>query len=488
MTLESDGRAARDKQGSSRHALNMVTLYFKDIEVERTFLHENLRHSLPLIRLSLFFAALLYGSFGILDHYVAGPDKETLWLIRFGVVCPMLIACAAATFLPAFERIAQPLLSLSMAVAGYGVVAMTLFGHPPVNSLYYAGLIMVVIYGSTLVRLRFLYSAIISVLLVVSYQVVALGLNPIPHATLISNNFFLVMATAVGVFASYIQELYIRRNWVATQLLTEEKERSEGLLAESQAANHAKSEFLAIVSHELRTPLNAIIGFSEFLKLEMFGPLGSGRYKAYAEDIYASGNHLLEIINDILDLSRAEANKLEVSEDEVMIGDVIDSCLRMLRTKAAEEGVRLSCDSTSIRPKLRADQRLVTQVLINLLSNAIKFTPRGGEVTVLLTMAEDGSCSLTVRDTGIGIAEEHIPRILEPFVQLESSQNRQHEGLGLGLPLVKRIMDLHEGGIEIVSAPNAGTSVTIRFPGTRVIRRQMTHAEPTTWTLRTGNG
>jgi signal transduction histidine kinase len=285
---------------------------------------------------------------------------------------------------------------------------------------------------------------------------------------LLSNNFFLIMASAVGIFASYIQELYIRRAYIYTQLLTEEKERSEFLLDEARAASHAKSEFLAIVSHELRTPLNAIIGFSEFLKMEMFGPLGSARYKSYAEDIHASGEHLLGVIGDILDLSKAEANKLDVNEEEVFLGAAVGGCLRMFRSKAAGEGVRLSTH-LGPWPVLRADERLVKQLMINLISNAIKFTPAGGEVSISTTWEDDGGCVLTVRDTGIGIAEEDIPKVLEPFAQVESATARSHEGLGLGLPLVKKIIDLHGGSLEIKSRLGTGTTVTIRFPEERVL-------------------
>jgi len=449
--------------------LNLFGLYFKNRRVERRYVISNLAKALPLVRISLFFAAILYGTFALLDYIVARENYEQLWFIRFAVVCPILLTVLGLTFLPRiFFKISQVLLSLAMAASGFGIIAMTMVAEPPVNSLYYAGLIMVVIYGSTLVRLRFIHATLIALSLVAAYQYVALHGNPLPRASLVANNFFLVMATLVGIFASYIQELYIRRNWVATELLTREKERADVLLAESQAANHAKSEFLAVVSHELRTPLNAIIGFSEFLKMEMFGPLGSARYRSYAEDIYASGQHLLEIINDILDLSRAEANKLEISEEEFSLDKVLDGIMRMFRNKAAEDGVRLSWSQTG-NVTLLGDQRLVSQAVINLLSNAIKFTGQGGAVTLTTGLDSDsGAFSISVTDTGIGINEEDIPKVIEPFVQVEGSTSRQHDGLGLGLPLVKRIIELHGGRLEIRSVVGQGTEVTLHFPETRV--------------------
>jgi signal transduction histidine kinase len=353
-----------------------------------------------------------------------------------------------------------------MISAGAGVVAMTAITEEPANTYYYAGLIMVVIYGSTLVRLQFVYSALISFALVATYQWVALIYNPISHTILLNNNFFLFMATAVGIFASYIQELYVRLNYVSTRLLIEEQGKSKLLLAKSEAANTAKSEFLAIVSHELRTPLNAIIGFSEFLKMEMFGPLGSERYKSYSQDIYRSGQHLLHIINDILDLSRAEANKLEITEEKFNLAEMVHGCLRMFRNKAAVEGVRFS-HKISEDITVLADQRLMNQVVINLLSNAVKFTSTGGAITVETHCDENDCCSIKVIDTGIGIAEENIAKVLEPFMQVESATVRTQEGLGLGLPLVKRIIDLHGGDVGIVSTLGKGTTVTVSLPGWR---------------------
>jgi signal transduction histidine kinase len=459
MDMESGGE-------SGRFVFSWLTLRYRDRMIERAYAQNDITKSLPLIRLTLFFATVLYASFGVLDYYVTEFALQSVWFIRFILVLPIITTVVIVSFTPIFKKNPQLLLSIMMISTGTGVVGMTAVTHEPASFSYYAGLIMVVIYGSTLVRLQFVYSTLISIALVAAYQWVAIFYNPIPLAILINNNFFLVMATIVGIFASYIQELYVRFNYVSTRLLIEEKGRSEQLLAKSEAANHAKSEFLAVVSHELRTPLNAIIGFSEFLKMEMFGPLGSDRYKSYSEDIYRSGQHLLHIINDILDLSRAEANKLEITEEKFNLRDMIDGCMRMFRNKAAEEGIRLSYEASEDL-NIQADQRLMNQVLINLLSNAVKFTASGGAITVTAFSDEDDRCSIRVSDTGIGIAEENIMRVLEPFIQVESATARSHEGLGLGLPLVKRIMNLHGGTIEIESTLGKGTTVTVTLPGWR---------------------
>jgi two-component system cell cycle sensor histidine kinase PleC len=469
MALVTATRAHDHDRDEARHELNMFTLTFKDKKVEHRYVRDNMSKELPLMRLSLFFAAVLYGAFGILDYYMMPGDYGPAWLIRYGIVCPILLTAFASTYGSIYYfRFSQILLSLCMAICGFGIIAMIAISPPPTNDTYYAGLIMVVFFGAVLVRLRFINASMVSLSLIVSYEIVAIYINPIPLKALVANNAFLVMASLTGHFGSYVQEFFIRRNWASTQMLMRGRE----LLAESQAANHAKREFLAIVSHELRTPLNAIIGFSEFLKMEMFGPLGSERYKSYAKDIYDSGNHLLEIINDILDLSRAEANKLQLTEEDIPLQSILDSNLRMFRKTAASEGVRLKLISGPM-PVLHVDERLMMQVVTNLLSNAIKFTEKGGEIIVSVNATDAGSCKITVSDTGIGIAEQDIPKIIEPFVQVESADTRHHDGLGLGLPLVKRITELHNGQLEITSDLGLGTVVTVLLPAERVVHWDM---------------
>ena len=233
------------------------------------------------------------------------------------------------------------------------------------------------------------------------------------------------------------------------------------------SADQAKAQFLATMSHELRTPLNAILGFSEIMKSETFGPLGNERYLEYSDDIYKSGQHLLSLINDVLDFTRADAGKLQLHDEEVDIEDVIYSAIRMLKQQADTHALKLHIDIAADMPALLADHRRIRQVLLNLLSNAVKFTPDGGDIHISAAV-ENGTAKIRVRDTGIGIAKEDIPVALERFGQIDSDIARKYEGTGLGLPLSKCLMEGHGGTLEIESEPGHGTTVTLTFPPERL--------------------
>ena len=254
--------------------------------------------------------------------------------------------------------------------------------------------------------------------------------------------------------------------------VTELKNRETDLReAKTQAefANRSKSEFLANMSHELRTPLNAIIGFSEMMRLETFGPIGNPRYIEYVRDIHESGTHLLSLINDILDLSKIEAGAFELKEEEVDLAQVVAACRRIIEVRAKEAGLTLDTRLSGKLPKLWSDERAVKQIILNLLSNAVKFTPTGGKVTVRAEIEEDGCFVLSVSDTGIGIDADDIPKVFKPFSQIDGSLSRKHDGTGLGLPLVKSLVEVHGGTIELESELGNGTIITIRFPAERVL-------------------
>src|SRR6185312_10945420 len=227
-------------------------------------------------------------------------------------------------------------------------------------------------------------------------------------------------------------------------------------------------------SHELRTPLNAILGFSDILQSESFGPVGNPRYREYAQSIHASGAHLLGLINDILDLSRLDSGHLELVREPVDLAALAEDCIQDVSALAEREGIALACE---VEPVLViADCRRLKQMLLNLMSNAVKFTPSGGRVT-LAARLDGGGFSIAVSDTGIGMATEHIPKALERFGQVDSSLSRKYEGTGLGLPLTKALAELHGATLAIESEPNAGTTVTIRFPSDAILPRAVQQAQ-----------
>jgi two-component system cell cycle sensor histidine kinase PleC len=239
----------------------------------------------------------------------------------------------------------------------------------------------------------------------------------------------------------------------------------------AQDASRAKSEFIANMSHELRTPLNAVIGFSEIIKDQVLGPVGNERYAEYATDIHQSGTHLLAIINDILDLARVESGKIDLSDQIVRLPEILSFLAALMSESVERAGVTLSIDVPQELPALRADERALKQMLINLLSNSVKFTPIGGEVRVTAHIAPDGDLIIQVKDTGIGISSEDLPRVMEPFGQVEGALSRRHQGTGLGLSLTRSMARQHGGELVLESRLGQGTIATIRLPGERLLGR-----------------
>jgi signal transduction histidine kinase len=225
------------------------------------------------------------------------------------------------------------------------------------------------------------------------------------------------------------------------------------------------------MSHELRSPLNAVIGFAEIMKDELFGPLGGAQYREYAFDIWSSGRHLLDLINDILDLSKIEAGRLELAETRFDLGQTVDACIRLVAGRAQKHEVSVRAALAAAGVTLWADERKFKQVLINLLTNAIKFTKPGGRVTVGVERLGDGRLRVSVADTGIGIAAADIPKALAAFGQVESALSRKYEGTGLGLPLSRALTELHGGALEIESEIGVGTTVAVTLPAHRVVAR-----------------
>ena len=259
-----------------------------------------------------------------------------------------------------------------------------------------------------------------------------------------------------------------------------DRKRTEQTLREAKDAaergNRAKNTFLANISHELRTPLNAIIGFSEMMKHEIFGPLEPANYRTYVDDIHESGMHLLELINDILDMSKAEAGMTDLQESAVDVADIIRTSVRMMTRRAYNAGLAVEEDLPERLPMLLADERRVRQIVLNMLSNAVKFTDDGGRISVGARIDSDGCYQIQIADSGIGMTAEDLVRVMEPFVQADTRLSRKYEGSGLGLPLTKALIVAHGGTLTLASEPGKGTTATVTFPPARVLAADMSAA------------
>jgi two-component system cell cycle sensor histidine kinase PleC len=288
------------------------------------------------------------------------------------------------------------------------------------------------------------------------------------------------MGYPLGVFIMYFAEKREPAAWETDYLLSAahlaaiaiERRRAEQDLMRAtetaEMASRAKSKFLANMSHELRTPLNAIIGFSEIMREGLFGPLGSARYTEYAKDIHSSGTHLLSVIDDILDISKIEAGRYTLEDQNMNLADVLDWSLEMVRPRLLEKNLTTRVSLPRELPVLRADIRAMRQILLNLLTNALKFTPDGGSIDIAVKLLPRGYLEIAIKDTGIGIPHSKLKEVLEPFGQVDDPIARQNGGTGLGLPITKHLIEMHEGTFHLDSVLGKGTEATIVLPASRL--------------------
>lgn len=459
-----------------------LNLRFDDPAAEARFQTEEASRWLLFTRLSICLGLAFYASFGFVDTFVAGDALSIVLTIRFGAVCPFLLLVIAATFTSCFQLYEHEILLSVLFIAGGGVIAITALMPPPGTYLYTFGIDVVIIYVSILTRLRYDMVGAGALVLGLADQPVILFLNPMLPGPLIAEEAFLLVAVVVGALGSYWRDTYARQSFANEELLREEMMRSNALLIEAETANRAKSEFLANMSHELRTPLNAIIGFSEVLQHDLLGPAKEPKYREYARDIHNSGQHLLGIINNILDLSKIEAGKHVLKETLVAPAAVVEAAALLVRARARDAGLDFDACLAAEPVVLRGDKLAMEQMLVNLLTNAIKFTPKGG-VSLTGGLAPNGSYRFVVADTGIGMSPQEIAVAMTPFGMVEGAFSRRHQGTGLGLPIVASLAKLHGAGLEIVSEPGSGTRIALAFPVERVVCDAAWKSDPDSGTI-----
>jgi two-component system cell cycle sensor histidine kinase PleC len=420
----------------------------------------------------------------------APPRELIIWLATVFVSKGILVALCRQFARTPRDDAQTPVWRAKITAAEflYGVTwASVAFVSPATqgeaaNTFIFAALLVVI-------SMRMLFASTVQ-------QIVYAGTLPMVIAivvrfALLDSPFFWAMAAmAVGV---YIYFVWLMNGWNSTVLAMleyrAEKDALIGELEQSKAisdearlraeeANLAKSRFLATMSHELRTPLNAILGFSEIMRAEILGPHANPTYREYANDIHESGQHLLTLINEILDISRIEAGRYELNEGPVTLADVVEDCHRLMRLRAENKGLKIVENFEPDLPQLWADERAIRQICLNLLSNTIKFTPSGGTVTLTIGRTPTGGQFLSVKDTGPGIPESEIPRVLRSFGQGSLAHETAEGGTGLGLPITKGLTELHDGTFELKSKLRYGTEVIITLPRKRVMEALPRVSEP----------
>jgi len=469
-------REARDRLTSSSGTRPAF-----DYELLRLFAQNRLSASLVIL--------LLVGTVGFLSSLWIGAVMAGTWTSAVLLIHAIIIT-KCRQFLaapPASVAIQSWRLRFIMLDLFFGLAWMLILIHP-VGVEETSGTFMLFVMLLVVAVASMLASSVPMAVIAATVPVSAAVALDFALRGNLSDYILAIMAiTAQGYFSLLAHRLY--STTLATLEARAEKDALIGELETSkaisdearrraEAANIAKSRFLAQMSHELRTPLNAILGFSEVMKTEIFGPHSVPAYKDYANDIHNSGVHLLGLINEILDLSRIEAGRYELNEEPVALAGVVAECSHLLQMRAKNRRLAIHDLFESDMPRLWADERAIRQICLNLLSNAIKFTPQGGEIWLKAGWTASGGQYLSVKDTGPGIPEEEIPIVLASFGQGSNSIKSAEQGAGLGLPIAKSLVDLHGGTFTLKSKLRVGTEVIVTFPPERVMSALAPLAEP----------
>ena len=471
---------------SFRKFLNPISLSFRDKILEQDFLEYYKNNIVGHVRIAMIIALGLYSVFACLDLFLFPEFAASFFQIRFYLVTPIFIIAFLSTFHPSFFKHFQLLISICVIIAAYGVIAMLYIGGSEVNTLYYVGLMLVLIFNYDFLKLRFLSASIVGALILLCYIVVSLFNKTSPNI-LVASLFFLVSANIMGMFSAYFYEFLNRKFFYSNLLLQEEKkktinlnfnlekqveERTANLIKTNkelikakevaQESDRLKSVFLATMSHELRTPLNAIIGFSEFLGSDDSNEADN---KSMAQIIHRSGNHLLSLVESLFDITLIDSGQIELKKDKFLLIDLmkdVENIIKHEQILLNKSSLTLIFDQANIKSDfmIYSDKYKIKQILINLLKNALKFTETGG----IKFWCEEISgynrpyLKFYVKDSGIGIPKDKTGLIFEIFRQVDDSHSRKYEGIGIGLSVVKKLVEMLGGQVGVDSIIDKGST------------------------------
>lgn len=453
---------------ASSTALRWYDSAFADPAKEREYQQAEGPYAIVYARLALGLAAVLFASFGITDWLFA-PNALAMSAIRAASILVLLIAFATS-YAPAAQPHHQLLMQIGALSVGIGYIGVVALAPPQLLSLYLDCVILVIVGIFVVLRMSTLRAAwsvlIVMALLDGAYLYLGLGTRD----DFIVYQLIMVTAFAIGFFSNVIYERQRRTAYLGRRAAEQQAARLEQALrraaeAQMQAeqAARVKSDFVAHVSHELRTPLNAVIGFGEVLERQIFGPLGHRKYAEYARDIRESGQHLLSLINDVLDLSKVEAGRMELHRELLAPHELARASLVLVSGLSQARGTRVSVDMPQDLPPVFGDARAIKQMLVNLLSNALKFSPPGGAVSIA-ARADDDKVRFIISDNGPGMTADQVQVAMTPFGQVSGMVADSERGTGLGLALANSLAELHGAPLQLDSEPGRGTRAIVTLP------------------------
>ncbi len=458
--------------------ISKITLSFNG-DLEQHFLDHYFEKNKTQIRIALVIGMFIYAAFGFLDSQVIPEYKTQFHALRFLLVIPLAYIALLLSYLKNAQKFIQPLLGLAVFVGGIAIVYMITIAPQNISDSYYAGLMLIFIYGYAFLRVRFVYATAAGWLIVAAYEISSIYIIEVPYETFINNNFFFITANLLGMFSSYTIEYFIRKEFIASYQLEKERkkvievnqnleqtvdERTVELkeaMKKVEKLDQMKTEFIHKISHEIRTPINVVQSVVEILKEDLDDENQS--IKDSIEILKEESQKLIRTATLILNISEIKSDLYEAEFKEIdIVEQILNPVYLKIRKEAEDKKFKLEVENTSDRSLYYCDSYSTMQIIYELLNNAVKFTLKG-KIKVIVRSTGNGSFSISINDTGIGMSKEFLQKSYLLFLQEENSYTREFEGLGLGLTLVKDYCKLNKIDISVERQKNLGTQVTLLF-------------------------